>query len=81
MVRMAIANTISARDLRIVTDFCLGDTPKEIDRRNMFIEGTSRNVISGWWADDKEFRNGGIETVLGRDWKEIVRKRMKQRKF
>ena len=78
---MAVANSMSARDFGIITDFCLGDAPSEIDRRNMFMEGTSRNVISGWWADDKEFRNGGIETVIGPNWKEIVRKRMRQRKF
>lgn len=81
MVRMGIASSMCARDLRILTQFCLGDAPSKIDMQNMFIEGTSRNVISGWWADDKEFRNGGIETVLGPNWKESVRKSKASRRF
>lgn len=61
------------RNEQIIENFCLGDSPSMIDRQLMLLEGTAHNVICGWWADDKEFRNGGIQTVLGKDWRQKAR--------
>ncbi len=64
---------LNERDSIIVRKFCMGYEPSYIDRNLSLRLGTSRNVISGWWLDDKENRNGGIERVLGFGWRDKVR--------
>jgi len=61
------------RDKDIIRMFCTGYSPSYIDRNMTLAKGTARRVVTGWWADDKEMRTGGIETVLGQNWRVTAR--------
>lgn len=66
---------MNARDWNIITDFCEGSVPSEIDRRYSLVEGCARGVIVSWWLDDKWNRTGGIERFLGSKWRTKVKTR------
>lgn len=71
MVR--VGQAMRERDKEIIRMFCIGYDTGYIDRNLSLADGTARRVVTGWWADDKEMRTGGIETVLGQNWRVTAR--------
>lgn len=72
---------MTVSNMMLVREFCNGLAPSEVDKKLGCEKGRTRRAIVRWWAEDKEFHNGGIETVLGDDWDRTVRKSIAWRKL
>ena len=58
-------------ECEVITEFCRGAAPSQIDKRHILVGGTARKIITAWWYDDKWNRTGRIERFLGKDWKKV----------
>ena len=65
MVPVGVLDRKSPRNVEILRLFCDGMEPSAIDSCMKLKNGTSRNVISAWWLDEKLTRGGGVEFLFG----------------
>lgn len=72
---------MTVSNMMLITEFCNGLSPSEVDRKMGCESGRTRRAVVRWWAEDKEFHNGGIEEVLGEGWKRIVKRNFEMRKL